>query len=241
MIPRATIVVFAKAPRPGLVKTRMCPPLTSEQAAELYEHMLEDVLEATAAFATGLGLDPVVAVHPEDGIHDILPRIPASYRVVCQRGRDLAERMTWAAAEAGASGATPVLLRGSDSPALPRERVVEALAGLEGADVVLCPDMDGGYSLVGMNRPSPGLFDHAMSTSSVLEDTLAAAESAGLRTAVIEPCFDLDTAKDLALLEGARRAGEAGPCPRTLAYLDDRDLWRLARGVAPPPGPGPLA
>ncbi|MCZ6781699.1 MAG: TIGR04282 family arsenosugar biosynthesis glycosyltransferase [Proteobacteria bacterium] len=228
MAKQGAIVVFAKAPRAGLVKTRMCPPLTSEQAASLYEHMLDDVLEATADFAAALGLDPLVAIYPADGVRDVLPRTPGVYRIIAQRGRDLSQRMDWAAAEVAASGASPILLRGSDSPVLSQACVEDALRALRESDVVLCPDADGGYNLVGLCRPRPGLFDHAMSTESVLDDTLAAAEAMGLRATLLEPGFDIDTAADLALLERARAAGQADLCPRTLAYLDERGLWSPA-------------
>jgi rSAM/selenodomain-associated transferase 1 len=222
---RGAIVVFAKAPRPGLVKTRMCPPFSEEEAARLYGHLLDDVLEATAEFAGALDLEPIVAVYPPDARSELAARAPPVFRVVSQHGRDLGERMSWAASEAAAGGAAPVLLRGSDSPVLGRELVGELLARLADADVAICPDRDGGYSLIGMRRPVAGLFDHPMSTGSVLEDTLANASALGLRAELVTASFDLDSAQDLARLAAWRTRGDPDMCPRLLRYLDEIGAW----------------
>jgi len=223
--PADVVVVFAKAPRAGLVKTRMSPPFTPEQAAALYAHLLDDVLEATADIARAHGLDAVVTLHPPDALDELAARVPQAFRIVAQRGRDLGERMAWAVAEVAATGADRVLLRGSDSPALGEALVASALSALESADVVISPDLDGGYSLVGLRRPAPGLFAHAMSTQSVLEDTRANAHALGLSTTLIASSFDLDTVADLAHLARVRDAGGAAHCPRTIAYLDEHGLW----------------
>ena len=138
--------------------------------------------------------------------------------------------MDWASREIAAAGSAPILLRGSDSPILDGERVQETLDALQDADLAVCPDRDGGYSLIGLRRPVPGLFDHPMSTRSVLEDTLANAAAAGLRTCTLGPSFDLDRIEDLRELARARKHGVTALCARTLAYLDEQRLWRFARG-----------
>ena len=227
---RGAIVVFAKAPLPGQVKTRMTPPLSPEQAAELYAALLADVLAATAGIADELDLEPVVAVHPRSACRAIAGRAPPQFRVVAQRGADLSQRMGWAVREAAAAGARRVLLRGSDSPVLDAKNVGAALAALERADLVLCPDRDGGYNLVGLRRPAPGLFAHAMSTHSVLSDTLANARALGLRASLQDASFDLDAIEDLRWLAAARDGDVTHLCSRTLAYLDEHDLWRHALG-----------
>lgn len=220
-------MVFAKAPLPGAVKTRMTPPLTPVEAARLYACMLDDVLEHTGRLARALGLEPVVAVHPPSRVGEVARRAPRWFRAVPQRGADLGARMDAAARQAAAGGGSPIVLRGSDSPALDVEHLEGALAALrDGADLVLCPDLDGGYNLVALREPVPGLFAHPMSTRTVLEDTLERGRAAGLRTAVLPPGFDLDTAADFEVLAAARREREHLPCPRTLAYLDTEDLWR---------------
>ncbi len=218
-------MVFAKAPRAGLVKTRMSPPFSPEEAARLYGHLLDDVLAATAEFARGLELDPIVAVYPPDARSEVAERCPPAFRVISQHGRDLGERMSWAASEAAAWGAEAILLRGSDSPVLGADTVGELLGHLADADIAICPDLDGGYSLIGLRRPVAGLFDHAMSTRSVLDDTLANASGLGLRATVMAPSFDLDTASDLVELAARRARGDASLCPRLISYLDERGLW----------------
>lgn len=221
--------MFAKAPLPGLVKTRMTPPLSAELAAEFYAALLDDVLEETAAAAQALGLEPVLAVHPPETVRLLAARAPAVFRVIAQRGSDLGARMSHAVAEAAAGGFDPIILRGSDSPALTASTLREAVDRLATADLVVCPDADGGYNLVGLHHPVSGLFSHKMSVSSALDEMLQRATDRGLRVERLEPGFDLDTAGDLVWLASARMRGDALPCPRTLAFLDENGLWRHAR------------
>lgn len=225
---RGVLVVFAKAPRAGEVKTRMCPPLDPGEAAELQAHLLADVLAASAAFCGPLALEAVLAVHPPSACAALARGAPARFRAVPQRGPDLAARMRWAVREAAAGGARRILLRGSDSPLLDAPLVAAALEALDRHDLVLSPDRDGGYGLVGLRAPSDGLFAHPMSTRSVLEDTLAYARAAGLSAWLGATGSDIDTVEDLRWLarERARqRDACARLCPRTLAFLDARALW----------------
>lgn len=231
---RATVIVFAKAPRPGLVKTRMCPPLTPEQAADLYGCMLDDVLDATAEHAARLDLEPLVAVHPPDGLREVAERCPPVFRVQRQRGDGLAARMDVAVREACASGRERVIVRGSDNPAVSVDHVRELLDLLDRHDVVLTPDRDGGYGLVGVRRPIGGLFDHAMSRADLLDRTVASARERGLSVALGRACFDLDRVDDFAHLDTWRRmGGEAHTCARTIAWIENRGLWP-ARTVGVP-------
>jgi glycosyltransferase A (GT-A) superfamily protein (DUF2064 family) len=168
-------------------------------------------------------------VHPPEAAES-LP-VPCGLRREPQRGADLGARMEHAMARELGAGRRPVLLRGSDSPTLGLATLSDALAALESTDLVICPDSDGGYNLVGLSRPAPGLFAHPMSTASVLEDTLARARSSGLTHTLLPAGFDIDTASDLARLAEARSRGAAGACPRTLAFLDRHALWPFAPGA----------
>jgi rSAM/selenodomain-associated transferase 1 len=219
------LLVFAKEPRPGAVKTRLCPPFTPEQAASFYACLLADVLEASAAAAAELGLAPILCVTPEEACERVARGAPPAFRTLPQRGEGLGARMERALADAAAGGAAPLLLRGSDSPILGAETLAAALEALGRADLALSPDLDGGYNLVALRHPAPGLFDHPMSTATVLEDTLASARRLGLRAERLAPGFDIDTAADLEHLARARREGRAAGCPRTLAFLDRSGLW----------------
>ena len=222
---KGALLVFAKEPRPGAVKTRLSPPFSAEQAAAFYACLLGDVLEVSAAAAARLGLAPFLYVAPAEACAAVAERAPAGFGARAQRGADLAARMAHALAETASAGYAPLLLRGSDSPLLGEATLAAALAALEEADLALCPDLDGGYNLVALRRPVPGLFDHAMSTATVLADTLANARRLGLEARVLEPGFDVDTAADLSHLARARSEGRAAGCPRSLAFLDRHALW----------------
>jgi rSAM/selenodomain-associated transferase 1 len=217
------LIVFAKHPVPGRVKTRMCPPFTPQQAAAFYEEMLRDVLEATAVDAERLGLDAVLYLHPPEACARWREIVP--FPVSAQRGADLGVRMEHAFAEQASSGAAPLLLRGSDSPVLGQADLIAAREALVDDDLVLRPGRDGGYDLVGLRAPVAGLFDHPMSTGSVLRDTLANAARLGLRVRLLPEGFDIDTVEDLADLKDARERGLVGRCPRTVRFLDRHDLW----------------
>jgi rSAM/selenodomain-associated transferase 1 len=225
--PRGSLIVFAKEPLPGRVKTRMTPPLSPELAAHLYRELLQDVLAATGRAARTLGLAPVLAVHPPEACERMAGLASPAFRIVPQIGASLGARMEHVLLREFAGGQAPLLLRGSDSPTLDTRCFEAALAGLAAHDLVISPDPDGGYSLVGVNRPAPGLFDHPMSTPSALADTLARARGLGLDAVLLEPAFDLDTVADLRLLAAARSARAELPCPRTLAFLDRHGIWPL--------------
>jgi len=219
------VVVFAKRPVPGAVKTRMCPPLTPVQAAALYGAMLDDVLASTATAAASIGAAAWLAVDPPDAVAQLAQRCPPGFHAIAQRGADLGARMEHAVARAAEAGFTRILLRGSDNPALDPSAIAAGFAALDDADLAVGPDRDGGYGWIALRRPAPGLFDHPMSTASVLDDTLARAAARGLRARTLPGHFDLDTAADLAELAGARARGETNECPRTLALLDELELW----------------
>ena len=222
---RGVLIVFARRPEPGRVKTRLCPPFTPAQAAALYRAMLADVLEASASMAAEAGLDPVLAVTPHAACAELARECPPAFRVIAQRGADLGARMQWAVAEAAAGGAAPILLRGSDSPAFDSAALAESLAALAQHDLVLRPDGDGGYGLVGLQRPAPGLFTHPMGTETVLEQTLRHASRLGLRAHLLSPGFDIDTVGDLRQFSAIRGQPAAALCARTFAWLDEQRLW----------------
>ena len=221
---RGWLIVFAKAPRAGLVKTRLSPPLTLEQAALCYDAMLGDVLEATLEDAARLDLEPVLAFHPPDAVPDMLKRAPAGYRLCHQRGRDLSERMANAFAEAGAAGAALAVLRGSDSPLVAHATIADMVSRLEaGADVVFTPDRGGGYAMVGQRRHVPALFEVAMSTDRVLEETLALAARHGLDHACTQASLDVDRAEDLTCFDEVSDPEALDRCARTVGLIAE---WR---------------
>ncbi len=222
-----TVIVFAKAPTPGLVKTRLCPPMRPEQAADLYVNLLDDVLEATGQFALQHQLDAVLSVHPIEARGEFASRAPSNFRVIAQCGNGLAARMMWAVDEAAAGGAGKILLRGSDNPALSIRHLQAALLGLDEHDLVVSPDLDGGYGLIGVRGVWPGVFDHPMSTHTLLEETIADARRLGLSVQVLEGSFDIDRVEDISRLVRAFEDGELDRCTRTVEWIRDNGYWPL--------------
>lgn len=191
---RAALVLFAKHPTAGAVKTRLVPPLTHEQAATLYEAMLLDTLE----WARGLtDLDLVLAFTPEIQ-HAYFEPIAEDMTLLAQRGEGLGERMAAAFEDLFERRYGRVVAVGTDHPHLEAARVREAIAALEDADVALGPTPDGGYYLVGLKAPERRLFAGLpMSEAGLYEATVAAAGELGLKVAALAEGYDLDVAEDL--------------------------------------------
>jgi rSAM/selenodomain-associated transferase 1 len=226
------LAVMAKAPAPGAVKTRLCPPLTAPQAAALARCFLQDRVEQVGRVA---GARPLVAFAPPDAEAAVAALLPPGVRLVPQAGADLGARMDRLLSGLLAEGHAGAVALGTDTPTLPTAFVEAACAALRAraADLVLGPAEDGGYYLVGVAAPAPALFA-AMpwGTSAVLAETLARAGRLGLRLHLLPPWFDVDRGEDLARLRAERRGpGPAHRPPRTLAFLD-----ALAGGRDPPGG-----
>ncbi len=207
---RGLLALFAKAPMPGQVKTRLCPPLSFEQAASLYEAMLLDVLDRPLA---ARGVDRALWFAPASA-KAWFEQAAGGYRLCAQQGPDLAERMCRAFQQHAEEGYERIVLRGTDSPTLPDATVAAAFSRLESAPVVLCPDRDGGYNLIGLREPSDPLFDLELSTATVLDRTLARARELGLGVELLPPHHDVDRFEDLARIRTDERT------PRTARWLE---------------------
>jgi uncharacterized protein len=199
-------VIFAKAPIPGEVKTRLCPPLTPDEAATLHGSFVLDMLERTKLAVTKLQLP----------FHRYLACAPSSdlaffkimeerqgVRLLDQVGEDLGQRMHRTFVDLFAKGYTLVLLVGTDVPTLPLSVYQEAFTMLSRSDVVLGPTMDGGYYLVGLTKPAEKLFAGVpWSTDQVLAVTQQKAKTLGLSFGLTTAWRDVDTIADLhALIE----------------------------------------
>ncbi|WP_324749376.1 TIGR04282 family arsenosugar biosynthesis glycosyltransferase [Sphingomonas sp. LY54] len=185
------IVIFAKAPVAGRVKTRLIPALGAEGAADLAAAMLH----ATCREALAAGIGPVelcLARHPEWA-----GDLPEGVEVTDQGEGDLGDRLWRAAQRAG----PPLLLIGTDCPALDRHRLRHAAQRLRDHDAVLHPAADGGYALLGLNRLDRSLFA-AMpwSTGTVAGETIARIAALGWSLHIGETLRDIDEPADLAHL-----------------------------------------
>lgn len=206
MSEQPALILFAKAPIRGFVKRRLCPPLSRQQAVELYAHMLETILTR----AGGLGCSPsVLAVSPDDRVADFRSARSEFSLVVGQGQGDLGERLSRIVAEVSRQCGKPMLIIGADAPDLP-DRVFKQAADIVGKGrYVMCPSHDGGYCLLGMPRSCPALFSGiAWGSSLVAAQTREAALRAGIDLAELETWRDVDTIADvldlIERLSGAR-------------------------------------
>jgi len=191
---RAMVLVFAKAPRAGNVKTRLASAVGNEVATDIYRRMGRAVIDQLAGVRAGIAVchDPRGA---EDEVRAWLGDAPERYWP--QPGGDLGRRMSLMFNRAF-EVADRVVVIGTDAPMVDADTVHRALEALDSADVVLGPATDGGYYLMGLRAPSPGLFtDIQWSTETVLSDTVARARESGARVTYLEVETDIDTADDL--------------------------------------------
>lgn len=179
--------VFAKQPLPGMVKTRLCPPLTPEQAADLYRVSLQETVTRMRALPN---CELVICYSgDENWFAATFPGIT----LMPQRGSDLGARMAQCLSDRLAAGYDATVLIGSDAPDLPLARIEQAFKALEDAALVYGPALDGGYYLVGEAVHHAQLYqDIAWSTGRVLEQTLAKAAQLGVCPVLLEPWDDLD-------------------------------------------------
>jgi uncharacterized protein len=218
--PRAddALVLFAKAPIPGQVKTRLCPPLTDDEAASLHGSFVLDALERSGQAAIrGVAkhaprFDRFVACSPSsDHVFFKILEERHGVHLLDQIGDDLGARMEQALVEMFRIGYQRAVIVGTDLPALPESVYEEAFNQLAGHDLVLGPSLDGGYYLIGLSRTAPELFRHIpWSTPDVLRCTQTKAHALGLTTALLPQQRDVDTIGDiLALIQEAQL--DSGP------------------------------
>ncbi len=209
-----TLVVMAKAPRPGMVKTRLAQSLPMEAVTELYRCLLDDTL----ALARSLGTVEVAIMCPASDVEE-LRRLARGVGVVAQKGEGLAAGLTSVFAHFTAPGRQRVIAFNSDSPHLPASVLESAFEELTGHDLVVGPTHDGGYYLVGSKGAHPSLFDgDGMGTKSALEALLARARRLQLSVASTDPFYDIDVESDLTRLAEELRL-TPGRAPRTAAWL----------------------
>lgn len=211
------LLVIAKRPAPGHTKTRLTPPLTPEQAAQLYECFLQDTLAVVRAVPNVTRLINYAPLEAEAYFRALAP----DFGLVPQVGEDLGQRLDNALTHCLTSGGfARAVIMDSDSPTLPSAHLAQAFTALDEADVVLGPCEDGGYYLIGLKQPTPALTRQVeMSTPRVLDDTLALASQLRLTTALLPTWFDVDTHAELNRLEAELAAHPNGSAPATRAGL----------------------
>jgi rSAM/selenodomain-associated transferase 1 len=189
------VIVLAKAPVPGLAKTRLAPALGADGAAALAARMLEHAVgQAVAA-----GLGPVEVCATPDAGHPLFAHLAREHgvRLSAQGSGDLGQRMQRAFERTLAPG-RPALLIGTDTPALDAAVLRRAAAALGGKDAVFVPALDGGYVLVGLHRADTRCFSGVTwSTPQVMQETRDRLAAAGLSWVELSPLADIDEPADL--------------------------------------------
>jgi rSAM/selenodomain-associated transferase 1 len=217
------LVVMAKNPAPGAVKTRLAARVGAAAAAELYRAFLADLADRFAHGPWQL----VWAVTPAGA--DLTPVIGHGQRQIEQQGSDLGERMLGCFSRLTAEGAERVVMIGADVPHIGERAVTDAFAALDEFDAVFVPTRDGGYSLVGL-RAAHDLFSAIpMGTATVFERTRARLATLGLRWRALDMNFDVDELADVTTLAQLIASG-AVALPHTAAVLRD---WRASGILAP--------
>lgn len=194
---KKALLIFAKEPVPGRVKTRLTPFLSAEAAARLYRCMLTDTITKATTFT---GVQPFLFYAGGPDAQSFFNGVAEGMMVLPQEGMDLGQRLKNAFHAVFGAGYRTAVVIGTDAPHLPSAYVWRAFELLEGeqTEVVFGPSDDGGYYLLGLKQLHGELFINIpWSSEAVLAESLAVAERAGLTTALLPPWHDIDTAADL--------------------------------------------
>ena len=212
---RGALVVMAKAPREGRVKTRLAAAHPASEVAQLSECMLRDTL----ALGQSLLRVHVAVMCPLQDVADLSARLPRGVEVVGQDGEGLADALATAFRHFVQAGFPRVIAVDSDSPHLPPAILEAAFTLCDTNDLVVGPTEDGGYYLVGASASHPGLFDAApLGTGGACQALCARASALGLSVGISDPWYDVDVPADLSRLAADLRLAP-GRAPRTAAFL----------------------
>jgi rSAM/selenodomain-associated transferase 1 len=227
-----TLVIMAKAPKPGLVKTRLTESLPSAAVTALYRCLLDDTL----ALAKTLTRVEIAVMCPASDQDELAHLLGNTVQVVAQKGEGLAAGLTSVFLHFTAAGRQHVIAFNSDSPHLGPSVLDSAFEMLTTYDVVVGPTHDGGYYLVGAKAAYPSLFDgDGMGTRSALDRLLTRTKVLELSTGFTKSFYDIDVANDLILLARELRLAPA-KAPRTASWCGEwqEAVAQLGPGVEAP-------
>jgi rSAM/selenodomain-associated transferase 1 len=214
------LVIMAKAPRPGMVKTRLTPTLSPEAVTAFYCCLLGDTL----ALARSLDGVDVAIMCPDSDVSELARFAGKEMSIVAQQGEGLAAGLTSVFAHFAEGHQRRTIAFNSDSPQLPHSVLEGAFETLTTNDVVVGPTYDGGYYLVGATASHPTLFaSDGMGTSNALEKLLSRARALELSVGFADPFYDIDVADDLNRLAAELRLAPAR-APRTAEWLKEWEL-----------------
>jgi len=216
-----TLVVMAKAPRPGRVKTRLTQSLPVEAVTELYCCLLDDTMALARSLGSLLDSTEVAIMCPPSDVEELQRLAQSAVGVLAQKGEGLAAGLTSVFAHFARPGREGVVAFNSDSPHLPVSVLGSAFDALTAHDLVVGPTEDGGYYLVGAKVAHPTLFGgDGMGTQSALEVLLARARELQLSVGFTVPFYDIDVEGDLTRLATELQLAPAR-APRTAAWLKE--------------------
>ena len=228
---KKAIVVFAKAPIAGQVKTRLIGTLTEEEAKDLYICFLKDTFESLEELVEEAQeeneddeLSLVLCFTPADEIEAFEAADLNGCLMLAQSDGDLGERMKNCFDDLFRLKFQSVIIIGADTPTLPSEFIAQAFTILteEKNAVIIGPTVDGGYYLIGMNSPHPPLFENiSWSSDQVMLQTRQQAKTNNLQLSLLPEWFDVDSPNDLERLKLNILAKEAEP------YYTKRFLKKL--------------
>ena len=214
------LVIMAKAPRPGMVKTRLASSLPVEDVTAFYRCLLDDTL----ALARSLVNVEVAVMCPGSDVDELAQLAGREVNVVAQKGEGLAAGLTSVFSRFTEGHQRRTIAFNSDSPHLPRSVLEGAFTTLVEHDIVVGPTDDGGYYLVGAKASYPALFaSDGMGTSSALERLLSSARALELSVGFSDPFYDIDVADDLTRLAAELRLAPIR-APRTARWLKEWEL-----------------
>lgn len=250
------VAIMAKASVAGTVKTRLVPPLTFAEAAELNSCCLRDIAANIIEAAACVPIEGFAAYYPLGSEPFFESILPGGFALLPPKEPTIGRSLFHAAKDLFAAGYGSICLVNADSPTLPTDVLVETVRQLQapGDRVVLGPAADGGYYLIGLKRFHLRLFqDIEWSTERVYRQTVARAGEIGLAVAALPEWYDVDDEESLAVLgrdllfEGTGAGRHCGyRAPSTTAFLDrlaaaNRDVRRLFDKAASVPLPVPPA
>jgi uncharacterized protein len=214
-----TLVIMAKAPRLGSVKTRLAGSLSLQAVTELYRCLLNDTISLTQA----LNHVEVAIMCPASDVDDLSRAMGKTVPIVPQTGPGLAAGLASVFNRFATSSHQRVIAFNSDSPHLPASVLETAFDVLQARDLVVGPTHDGGYYLVGARTSYPGLFTgDGMGTANALEALLARARALGLSVHLTDSFYDIDVEGDLTRLAAELKLAPAR-APRTAVWLKQWD------------------
>ena len=220
---------MAKAPKPGVVKTRLSRSLPSPAVIALYRCLLQD----TVALAKSLASVEVAVMCRESDKEELADLLGSALQIVTQKGEGLAAGLTSVFQDFTATGRQQVIAFNSDSPHLAPSVLDRAFDMLAVHDVVVGPTYDGGYYLVGAKAAHPTLFENdGLGTTSALENLLSRTRALELSTGFTDRFYDIDLAEDLIRLAPELQLTPAR-APRTAAWFGDWEeaITQLGRGL----------